>query len=197
MKPCLSVIVTEESSLISQRYYPPLCPPSLLSRPPPSSLLHCSPGSSSWRSGLQEGNGTLVPVSQVRLNASRPLPPARIQALWIGPWFPLFLFSWSPVSSDLPDFLMVHIHISKCLYSAFTCRHICVPITPHCSSQTPPATSTAHSVLVLPQQVLQLPLTYTFIRSHMQLTGTQILQSFHYFLLFYWQNDKIGRWIDK
>lgn len=34
MKPCLSVIVTEESSLISQRYYPPPpCLPSLLSSP--------------------------------------------------------------------------------------------------------------------------------------------------------------------
>lgn len=62
---------------------------------------------------------------------------------------PPSLLLWSPVSSDMPSFLTVHIHISKYLYSMLDMWiHPCSHNT-HGSSRTPPATSSALRLHVL------------------------------------------------
>lgn len=129
MKPCLSVIVTEENSLISQRYYPL---PLLLSLPPPlPPFIHCSPGSSSVRPGLEEGNGPLSLCLREGWMGLGPCPQLPY-SLWIGPRFPLFI-SLGSSFSDQPSFLADPYF--KVFGLRVPCSRVYVPITPHCSLQ--------------------------------------------------------------
>jgi len=136
MKPCPAFIVTEESSLISQRYYPQPCLPSL-----PLPLFHPSPS-------------YIVPQDQVHRGRgwSRVMGPLSLclRAGWMGcgpcphtgsQKSPPSLLLWSPVSSDMPSFLTVHIHISKYLYSMLD-----MWIHP-CSHNTPPKPHLPHPQL--------------------------------------------------
>ncbi len=119
MKPCLSVIVTKESSHISQRNYPPLYIPSLFSPPPPSTFLHCSPGSRSQRSEQKEGNGTLVPASQGRSNCLSPASCPHTGSLNSSPipLFPTSLLSYffqpaHPPEGPYPYFRVFRFHVN-------------------------------------------------------------------------------------
>lgn len=152
MKPCLSVIVTEENSLISQRYYPL---PLLLSLPPPlPPFIHCSPGSSSVRPGLEEGNGPLSLCLREGWMGLGPCPQ-HPYSLWIGPRFPLFIglgYSFSDQPSFLAD------PYFKVFGLRVPCSRVYVPITPNCSLQ---AHLSCPQAALIPFLILLLQLLHT------------------------------------
>lgn len=124
MKPCLSVIVTKESLLISQRYYPVLPPPGLHSFATPSYIVL----QDQVHRG-QDWRRVMGPLS-LCLRAGWMCPPCRH---WIGPRFLLSLSVWSPVSTNLPTFLtdpyfkVFKLHVDMQaqftpLHSNFTCQ---------------------------------------------------------------------------